>query len=126
MTQRGAPRDRGAVDVSIEMLFGLLAVLAAVLLLFEAAAYWHARNVFADAAADGARLAAAYDGSCEAGVVAARSAVERQAGAWADEVVVTCTDGPLITVTVVGATPGVLAGVLALRASVDQSTPRER
>ena len=66
-------RDRGAVDVSVQMLFGSVAVLFALLLVFEAVAFWHARNVFDEAAAEGARVAAAYDGTCDDGVAAIRS-----------------------------------------------------
>jgi hypothetical protein len=119
-------RDRGAVDVSIEMLVGMLAVIASLLLVIEAVAYWHARNVFDDAAADGARIAAAYDGSCAAGIEAARSSVERQAGSWADGVSIECTDGPLVVVTITGTTPGVVGGSLGVRARASQSAPSER
>ena len=85
-TGTSTTRDRGAVDVSIEMLFGTVAVLMALLLVFETAAYWHARNVFDDAASDGARIAAAFDGSCADGVEVARAAIARHAGSWASEV----------------------------------------
>jgi hypothetical protein len=118
--------DRGSVDVSIEMLFGMLAVLAVLLLLFEAGAYWHARNVFDDAASDGARVAAAYDGSCAAGVEVARASIERHAGSWASGVDVTCLDGPTVVITIRGRTPGVLAGALGFTAQVSEATPRER
>ena len=119
-------RDRGAVDVSIEMLVGMLATIASVLLIVEAVAYWHARNVFDDAAADGARIAAAFDGSCADGIAAARDAVRRQAASWADDVDVECVDGPLVVVTVTGATPGVVGDAVGVRASAAQSAPRER
>jgi hypothetical protein len=119
-------RDRGAVDVSIEMLFGMIGVIAVLLVMFEAVAYWHARNVFDDAAAEGARIAAAYDGSCADGIEAARAAVARHAGSWASELEITCTDGPLVTVVVSGRTPGVLADSLGMQARVSESTPRER
>ena len=76
--------DRGAVDVSLQMLFGAMTLLFTLLLLFETTAYWHARNVFDDAAAEGARVAAAYDGTCRDGVGAARAMVVRHAGAWAE------------------------------------------
>lgn len=122
----GTPRDRGAVDVSIEMLFGMLGMIAVLLLLFEAVAYWHARNVFDDAAAEGARVAAAYDGSCADGIEAARAAVARQAGSWASEVSIECIDGPMVTIVLSGNTPGVLADSLGMQARVSESTPRER
>jgi len=119
-------RDRGAVDVSLEMLFGTVAVLMALLLVFETAAYWHARNVFDDAASDGARIAAAFDGSCADGVAAARAAISRHAGSWANEVEISCIDAPLVVVTVTGRTPGVAGDAVGLRASVAESAPRER
>jgi hypothetical protein len=118
-------RDRGAVDVSIQMLAGSIAVLFVLLLVFEAVAYWHARNVFDDAAAEGARVAAAFDGSCAAGVAAARATVEHSAGSWADHVEVTCTDGPTVSVTVAGRTPGVLGGGIGMRARVTETAPKE-
>lgn len=119
-------RDRGAVDVSIEMLFGTVAVLMALLLVFETVAFWHARNVFDDAASDGARIAAAFDGSCAEGVEAARAAIARHAGSWASQVEVSCVDTPLVVVTVTGRTPGVVGDALGVRATVAESAPRER
>jgi hypothetical protein len=119
-------RDRGVVDVSVEMLFGMVAVIAVLLLLFEAVAYWHARNVFDDAASDGVRIAAAYDGSCAAGISAARTAIERQAGSWANDVDIECADGATVTIAVSGRTPGVLSGSVGLAARVSESAPRER
>ena len=119
-------RDRGAVDVSIEMLFGTVAVLMALLLVFETAAYWHARNVFDDAASDGARIAAAFDGSCADGVEVARAANARHSGSWAREVEVSCVDAPLVVVTVTGRTPGVVGDAIGMRATVAESAPRER
>ena len=125
-TGTSTTRDRGAVDVSIEMLFGTVAVLMALLLVFETAAYWHARNVFDDAASDGARIAAAFDGSCADGVEVARDAIARHAGSWASEVEVSCVDAPLVVVTVTGRTPGVVGDAIGMRATVAESAPRER
>jgi len=119
-------RDRGAVDVSIEMLVGMLAVIASVLLVVEAVAYWHAHNVFDDAAADGARIAAAYDGTCAEGIEVARASVQRQAGSWADDLQIDCTDGPLVVVTITGTSPGVVGGSLGMHTRASQSAPRER
>jgi len=116
-------RDRGAVDVSIQMLFGSLAVIMAMLLVFEVAAFWHARNVFDDAAAEGARVAAAYDGTCRQGVTAARTMVRQAAGSWGEGARITCVDGPVITVNIAGRTPGMLGGALVARAS--ESAPKE-
>lgn len=125
-------RDRGAVDVSIQMLFGCMAVLFVLLLLFETVAYWHARNVYDEAATEGARVAAAYDGSCPAGIAAARSMVTRHAGNWGKGVRITCTTGALVnggtlvTVTVDGYTPGVLGETFGVRARVSESAPKEQ
>lgn len=120
------PRDRGAVDISIEMLFGMVGVMLVLLMLFEAVAYWHARNVFDEAAAEGVRVAAAYDGSCADGVDATRVSIARQAGSWATDVSISCTDGPMVTINVSGHTPGVLGGSLGFTATVAESTPNER
>lgn len=119
-------RDRGAVDVSIQMLFGFMAMLFAMLLVFEAVTYWHARNVFDEAAAEGARVAAAFDGDCADGIAAARAVVQRTAGSWAGGVDVTCTEGVMITVTVAGRTPGVLGDALGFRARVSETAPKEQ
>lgn len=108
------------------MLFGLIAVIAVMLLLFEAVAYWHARNVFDEAASEGVRVAAAYDGSCADGIEAARASIARQAGAWATDVDITCVDGPMVTIEVSGTTPGVLSPSTGFHAQVAESTPRER
>ena len=118
--------DRGAVDVSIEMLFGAVALLLVLFLVFDATAYWHARNVFDDAAADGARSAAAFDGSCDDGVAVARAAIDRHAGDWGSAVSVECVAGPIVTVTVRGRSPGVLAGAAGMTVAVSQSQPSER
>lgn len=119
-------RDRGAVDVSIEMLFGMVAVLAVLLLLFEAVAYWHAHNVYDEAAAEGVRIAAAYDGSCADGVEAARASIVRQAGSWATDIEISCTDGPMVIIEVSGHTPGVIGASVGFTATVAESTPSER
>ncbi len=112
--------------MSIELLFGLTLLLLVVLALFEATAYWHARNVLGDAAADGVRSAAAYGGSCDAGIAVARQAVAAHAGSWADDVSVGCVDaGDRVTVTVRAVTPGVLGESLGFTASVAASAPKE-
>jgi Flp pilus assembly protein TadG len=120
-----AHRDRGAVDVSLQMLFGCMVLLMTLLLVFDSTAYWHARNVFDDAAAEGARVAAAYDGSCPAGVRAARSMIATHAGRWGAGATVTCTEGAVVTVVVSGRTPGVLGSTLGFRARVAESAPKE-
>ena len=119
-------RDVGAVDVSILMLFGMMAVLLAMLLVFETTTYWHGRNVYNEAAIEGARVAAAFDGTCADGVAAAEQSVRESAGAWARDLHVSCTDGPVVTVTVAGTTPGVLGGALGFTVRVSESAPKER
>lgn len=114
--------DRGAIDVSVQMLFGVMAVLSTLLLIGETVIHWHTRNVFAEAAAEGARVAAAFDGSCEQGVDAARAMVERSAGGWSDDVQVTCASGATVQVAIAGRT----AGLVGFTASVSESVPRER
>ena len=108
------------------MLFGFVAVLFTLLLIFEAATYWHARNVLDEAAAEGARVAAAFDGTCADGVTASRRLVSETAGSWANGVEVTCADGPMITVMVTAGTPGVLGNAFGFRVRVSESVPKER
>jgi hypothetical protein len=108
------------------MLFGLMAALFALLLVFEATAYWHARNVFDDAAAEGARVAATFDGSCAAGIDAALKMVDAHAGNWGSDARVTCTEGSTVVVTVTGRTPGALGAALGFQASVSESAPKEQ
>lgn len=128
--RRRAPRDSGAVDASIEMLFGSMALLMVLLLLFEATAYWHARNVFDEAATEGVRVAAAYASSCDEGIAAAESIVGRMASGWSSSVRIECSEAapgrPMVSVTVSGRSPGVLAGSLGFAARVTESAPAER
>ncbi len=119
-------RDAGAVDVSIQMLFGMIAVLFAMLLIFETTTYWHGRNVYNEAAVEGARVAAAFDGTCADGIAAAEESVRQSAGAWARDVRVSCTEGAVVTVTVAGTTPGVLGSALGFTVRVSESAPKER
>jgi hypothetical protein len=118
-------RDSGAVDVSIEMLFGLMVLLFALLLVFEATTYWHTRNVLDDAASEGARVAAAYDGSCVDGVAAARAAVREHAGRWASRVRVSCVEGAEVRLTISARSPGV-GGSLGFVVRVVEAAPKER
>ncbi len=117
--------DRGSVDVSVQMLFGFMAVLFALALIFETVAYWHARNVFDDAAAEGARVAAAFDGSCADGIAAATTMVRDTAGSWGRSATVTCVDGPVVTVTIIGRTAGILGPAMGMQARVSESAPKE-
>ena len=130
MTHRpSASNDRGSVDMSIDMMAGTILLLVALLVLFEAVAHWHARTVFDDAAADGARIAASFDGSCSAGVATPHAALARHAAGWAGDAQVTCErddERNDVTIGVSGPTPGVLGSALQLRAAVAQSQPDER
>lgn len=119
-------RDAGAVDVSIQMLFGMIAVLFAMLLVFDTTTYWHGRNVYNEAAAEGARVAAAFDGTCADGIAAARTLIQQSAGAWARDVTVSCTEGAVVTVTISGSTPGVLGSALGFSVRVSESAPKEQ
>ena len=108
------------------MLFGSMAVIMVMLLIFEATAFWHARNIFDEAASEGARVAAAYDGTCAEGIAVAAEMVQRHAGSWAAQVVVTCTDGDTVQVVVSGRTPGVLGERLGMSARAVETAPKER
>lgn len=123
---RRASSDVGAVDVSIQMLFGFMVMLFTMLLIVETTAYWHARNVFDEAAAEGARVAAAFDGTCAKGVDVARAMVARRAGGWSGRVTVTCTTGSIVVMVVSGSTPGIIAPAVGLTARVSESAPKER
>ena len=119
--------DRGAIDGGLEIMFGSVAMICFVLLIVESVSFWHARNVFDQAAAEGARVAAAFDGTCNQGTSTARSLLERQAGGWSSGVAVSCSEtGGIVTVTITGTTPGVLFDSAGFRASVTQSAPREQ
>lgn len=119
--------DRGAADIGIEMMFGAVIMVSLFVFLIEAGAYWHARNVLDEAAAEGARVAAAFDGSCAEGETVARGRVTARAGSWASGVSVSCSDtGEIVTVVVTSTTPGFLSSSTGYRASVTESAPRER
>lgn len=111
--------------MSIQTLFGMMLALGAMLLVVEASAFWHARNVFAEAAAEGARVAAAFDGTCQQATLAARQMVESHASGWASGLTVRCQQGVMVSVTVSGRTPGVLSGSLGFRATAREVVPRE-
>ena len=113
--------DRGAVDVSLHMLFALATLLGAVFGVVAAVSYWHTRNVLEEAASEGVRVAAAYDGTCEKGVLAASAMVTRIAASWAKGVRVTCTDGDTVTVAVSGSPPGAFGWQISVR----ESAPKE-
>jgi len=117
--------DRGSIDVSIQMLFGAMCVLLVLGAVFESTAYWHARNVFAEAAAEGARVGAAFDGDCADAVRAASTMVAEHAGSWGRGATVGCTEGVVVSVTVTGRTPGLLGAALGFQARVRDVVPKE-
>jgi Flp pilus assembly protein TadG len=119
--------DRGAADGGLEIMFGAVAMIFFVLLIVETVSYWHSRNVFDEAAAEGARVAAAFDGTCTAGSSTARTLLERRAGGWSSGVTVGCSEADgIVTITISGTTPGVLFDAAGFTATVTQSAPRER
>lgn len=120
-------RDRGAIDGGLEVLVGGVMVICFVLLIVEATAFWHSRNIMDAAAAEAARVAAAFDGSCNQATSAGRALVTRRAGGWAETVEVACArDGDLVTVRITGHSPGILFGRLGFEVAVAESAPVER
>jgi len=120
-----AARDRGAVDVSISMMFASVATIVGLLVVVEAAAYWHTRNLYDEAASEGVRIAAAYGGDCDQGIDAATAMVQRHGGEWADGVEVECSDGDVVEVTVRGRSAGFLAGSSGYEVAVSAAAPKE-
>ncbi|MEM8748241.1 MAG: TadE/TadG family type IV pilus assembly protein [Actinomycetota bacterium] len=119
--------DRGAADIGIEMMFGAVVMIALFLFLIEVGAYWHARNVLDEAAAEGARVAAAFDGTCAEGEAVAEARVAARGGGWADGVDATCTEtADIVTVVITSSTPGFLSSTTGYEARVTESAPRER
>ena len=118
--------DRGGLDDPVGILFGTVAIMLFVLILIETVAFWHAHNVFEAAAAEGARVAAAFDGTCTTGTATARASITRRAGGWAAGVTITCREATgEVTITIDGRTPGVVS-TLGPHAHVTESAPRER
>ena len=83
--------------------------------------WWHARNILEQSAAEGARVAAAADGSCADATSAAASIATRIGGGWVKSLQVSCTgdnsEGDLITVRVTADTPAFfLPGSLSVSA----------
>ena len=119
--------DRGAADIGIEMMFGAVVMIALFLFLIEVGAYWHARNVLDEAAAEGARVAAAFDGTCAEGEAVAEARVAARGGGWAAGVAATCTEtADIVTVVITSSTPGFLSSTTGYEARVTESAPRER
>ena len=109
------------------MMFGTVFVIALVLIVIEAVGYWHARNILDEAAAEGARIAAAFDGTCAAGTAETNRLITARAEGWAQGATPQCgeADG-IVTVSVSAGTPGFIFGAAGFSVSVTQSAPREQ
>jgi hypothetical protein len=102
--------DRGLAE-GIENLFAALFLVLLFLFIAQVVVWWHARNILDQAAAEGARIAAAADGSCSDAPEAAVSIAERIGGGWVESLSVTCggdSAGGLVTVRVAAHTPAFL------------------
>lgn len=91
------------------MLLAAVFLIALFLFICQVVVWWHARNILEQAAAEGARAAAAADGGCGDAVSAATAEAGRMGGGWVDSLSVSCGgDGPTgstISVTVTAQTP---------------------
>jgi Flp pilus assembly protein TadG len=100
--------DRGDL-AGVEILFSTVFLIALFLFIFQVVIWWHTRNILEQAAAEGARAAAAADASCDAAHPAATSLAARMGGGWVDTLTVDCggdgVDGSIVTVTVSASTP---------------------
>ena len=100
--------DSGSVDVSIEMLFVTAIMLTAFLFIAQVTVWWHARNILEQAAAEGARYAAAADNTCDDATTAAQATAARYGGKWVHTITVRCVDGALVSVQIDATTPAFL------------------
>ena len=109
-------------------MFGGVAMIAFVLLLVETVSFWHARNVFDEAAAEGARVAAAFDGTCAAGTSTGRGAASHDAPVVGRRASRCRAARPTESSPSrsPATTPGVLFDAGGFTASVTQSAPKER
>ena len=96
--------DRGDVS-GVEILFSAMFLIALFLFLCQVVVWWHTRNILEQAAAEGARAAAAADGSCAAATPAAVGLAERIGGSWVDSTHVNCSPGTTVIVVVTADTP---------------------
>ncbi len=90
--------------------------------------WWHTRNILEQAAAEGARAAAAADAGCDAADPAAAGLARRMGGGWVDTLTVDCggdgADGSIVTVTVSASTP-MFALLGSLKVSAVATAPSE-
>ena len=126
---RGRVRDdRGLVE-GIEALIGGFFLILLFLFISQVVVWWHARNILEQAAAEGARVAAAADTNCDDAPDASVTMAQRLSNDWVATIRVDCTgdddtEGSLMTVTVSGSTPAFLFPV-RLGVSATASAPEE-
>jgi TadE-like protein len=123
-------RDDRGISSSVEQLFAFVFLMMLFLFFAQVVVWWHARNILEQAAAEGARVAAAADGSCVDAGPAATSIATRIGGGWVRSLDVKCvggtTEGELISVTVTAETPAFfLPGSLSVsaRANAPEESP---
>src|SRR4029077_9791365 len=119
--------DRGDI-AGIEVLFGTLFLILLFLFICQIVVWWHAKNILEQSAAEGARAAAAANGTCGDADPAAAAIAIQMGGSWVNELNVSCTgDGPAgetVTVTVSANTP--MFGVPgSMRVSATATAPSE-
>ena len=99
------------------MLFVTAIMLMAFLFIAQVTVWWHARNILEQAAAEGARFAAAANNTCDDATTAARATAARYGGKWVNTITVRCVDGALVSVQIDATTPAFLLPVdLSVRA----------
>ena len=99
------------------MLFVTAIMLIAFLFIAQVTVWWHARNILEQAAAEGARFAAAADNTCDDATATARTTASHYGGKWVNTITVRCVDGALISVQIDATTPAFLLPVdLSVRA----------
>ena len=108
--------DRGDIS-GIEILFSAVFLIALFLFICQVVVWWHTRNILEQAAAEGARAAAAADASCTAAAPAAIGLATRMGGTWVESTDVSCTGGTIVVVVVTADTPlFVLPGTMQVSA----------
>lgn len=99
------------------MLFVTAITLMGFLFIVQVTVWWHARNILEQAAAEGARFAAAAGNTCDDATTAARATAARYGGKWVNTITVRCVDGALVSVQIDATTPAFLLPVdLSVRA----------
>lgn len=118
-------RGEGGAARSVELVLAVPALIAMVMLVLQAAVWWHARNLLEQAAAEGARAAAAFDGDCGDAQADASAYTSSVGGRWVSPARVTCTAGATVRVVVEAEALSLLPPMhLTLRAVAE--VPEER